>query len=418
MDAPAPAGSRLSPYHRWLFFFLGVAGFFEGYDNFAFAQVLPTLRAEMGLSRAEAGWLVGITNIGTILAFALVRASDTWGRRRVLTITILGYTASTLLTGLAPNVWAFGAAQLLARVFLVAEWAIGTVYAAEEFPAARRGTVIGILHGLNGLGSVVCAGVAPMIVRLPLGWRGVYFVGAVPLLLMAVARRSLRETRRFTEQVAARGDDPRPFTRILRPPHRGRMLLLALLWALTYACINVAITFWKEHAVGERGMTDAAAGANIAIAAVAAMPLAFASGKLLDLAGRRAGAVVIYGATVLGILGAYTLDVRWMVVTSLVVGISGITSVGVLLAAYTAELFPTDLRGDGFAWSNQLLGRVGLVLSPPLVGFAAERVGWGRAVPVTTLFPAAALVLILVFLPETRGRELEETSGQAGGPAS
>ena len=416
MAAPAPADSRLSPYHRWLFFFLGVAGFFEGYDNFAFAQVLPTLRAEWGLSRAEAGWLVGVTNIGTMLAFVLVRAADTWGRRRVLTITILGYTASTLLTGLAPNVWAFAVAQLLARIFLIAEWAIGTVYAAEEFPAERRGTMIGVIHGLNGLGAVVCAGVAPLIVKLPLGWRGVYFVGAVPLLLMAVARRSIRETRRFSEHAAARGSAPRPFTRILKPPYLGRMLLLALLWALTYACTNASITFWKEHAVGERGMADTAAGTSIAIAAVAAMPLAFASGKLLDRFGRRVGAVVIYLATVLGVIGAYTLEARWMVITSLVLGIAGVTSVGVLLAAYTAELFPTDLRGDAFGWSNHLLGRVTLVLSPPLVGYAAEQVGWSRAVSATTLFPAVALVLLLAVLPETRGRELEETSGQKGGP--
>jgi hypothetical protein len=33
----------LSAYHRRLFFFLGVAGFFEGFDAFAFTQILPTL---------------------------------------------------------------------------------------------------------------------------------------------------------------------------------------------------------------------------------------------------------------------------------------------------------------------------------------------------------------------------------------
>jgi len=36
--------------------------------------------------------------------------------------------------------------------------------------------------------------------------------------------------------------------------------------------------------------------------------------------------------------------------------------------------------------------------------------GWGQAVRVTVIFPIVALVLILVFLPETAGKELEETS--------
>jgi putative MFS transporter len=189
------------------------------------------------------------------------------------------------------------------------------------------------------------------------------------------------------------------------------MLILALLWFLTYACTNTAITFWKDHAVGERGLSDAAAGANIAIAAVAAMPLAFASGKLLDRAGRRAGAAVIYGATVLGTLGAYALEPRALVVISLVLGIAGITAVGVVLGAYTTELFPTELRSDAFGWSNHLFGRVAPVVAPPLAGYAAERIGWARSVSITTALPAIALVLILAILPETRGRELEETSG-------
>jgi len=411
MNAPAPAPSTaLSSYHRWLFFFLSVAGFFEGYDTFAFTQILPTLRAEMALSPSAAGALIGFINIGTILSYLLIRNADRWGRRRVLTITILGYTGCTLLTALSPNAIFFGVCQLLARVFLGAEWAIGIVYAAEEFPASRRGTVIGIISGVNGLGAVMCAGLAPMLLATRLGWRGVYVVGALPLLLMAVARRSLRETRRFSEQVAEKGVVRRPFHHILTTPWRGRVLLVALLWGLTYMCSNTAITFWKEHAIGERHMTDREVGAIISIAAVAAMPLAFSAGKLIDRIGRKGGAVVIYTMLVLGSLGAYTLDGRALTLASLIAGIAGITAVAVVLSAYNAELFPTDLRGDAFSWSNHLLGRVAMVIAPVAVGFGASSVGWGPAVSLTAIGPCVALVLILMLLPETRGQELEETS--------
>jgi putative MFS transporter len=88
----------------------------------------------------------------------------------------------------------------------------------------------------------------------------------------------------------------------------------------------------------------------------------------------------------------------------------GITAVGVVLGAYTAELFPTHVRGDAFGWSNQLLGRLAPIMAPVAVGFGAERIGWGRSVSLTALFPCLALALILLLLPETRGRELEETS--------
>ena len=85
--------------------------------------------------------------------------------------------------------------------------------------------------------------------------------------------------------------------------------------------------------------------------------------------------------------------------------------------AYTTELFPTAIRGDAFAVANNLLGRVGYVVAPAVVGWGAGHIGWGRAVSLTVIPLVVALVLILARLPETRGRELEETSA-LGGPAA
>jgi putative MFS transporter len=229
---------------------------------------------------------------------------------------------------------------------------------------------------------------------------------------MAIARRSLRETRRFEEQAAARkGDGGASFWQILEPPFRSRMLLLALIWGLTYFCSTTAITFWKEHAVAERGLSDEGVRDHVAMAAVVAMPLAFGAGKLIDKVGRRLGALVIYTMVVLGTLGSYSAPGKALVIVSLILGMAGITAVGVVLGAYNAELFPTRLRGDAFGWSNHLLGRISPIIAPVVVGFGAERVGWGRSVSLTVLFPCVALALILLLLPETRGRELEETSG-------
>jgi putative MFS transporter len=188
------------------------------------------------------------------------------------------------------------------------------------------------------------------------------------------------------------------------------MLQMALIWSLTYVCTQNAITFWKEFAIGERAYTDGEVGLTITIAAVATAPLLFLAGKLIDVAGRRVGATVIYGVTSLGVLGSYTLHDHVALGLALTFGIFGTSAVLPVMNAYTTELFPTDLRGDAFAWSNNLLGRVGYVLSPLLVGQLAVGLGWGRAVASTTVFPLAALALILLWLPETNGRELEDTA--------
>jgi MFS transporter, putative metabolite:H+ symporter len=139
----------------------------------------------------------------------------------VLTITIVGYTVFTVLSGLFPNVYAFAAAQCLARIFLIAEWVISSVVAAEEFPADRRGMAIGVIGTFAALGTIVCAGVGPSLLATAYGWRSIFFVGVVPLVLLGFCRRNLQETRRFTEQVQA-------FERTGAPPGTTVLQHLAL----------------------------------------------------------------------------------------------------------------------------------------------------------------------------------------------
>ena len=405
--------TKLTPltWYQWkLFAFLSVASFFEGYDFIALSQILPNLRSDMGLDQADGGLLVAFINAGTVLAYVLVRKADHWGRRRLLMLTIIGYTVCTFLTGLAPGVWTFALFQFAARIFLIGEWATSMVYAAEEYPADRRGMVIGVIQAFSSLGCVICAGVVPLLLTSSYGWRSVYFVGILPLVIVALARRGLKETQRFQDQVQKGGTAAQPFTRILHTPYRKRVLQLALIWGFTYVCTQNAVTFWKEFVTGDRGWTDGQVSVAITIAAVGSMPLVFLAGKLLDLIGRRRGATVIYLLTAVGVACSYSLHGRWPLTIALALGIFGATAVLPVLNAYTSELFPTDLRGDAFAWSNNLLGRIGYVLSPVAVGQAAVHVGWGPAVTTTAVFPLLALGLILWWLPETMGRELEETS--------
>ncbi|MEZ4223805.1 MAG: MFS transporter [Polyangiaceae bacterium] len=401
------AATPLTPYQRRLFVFLSVATFFEGYDFMALTQILPNLRAELGIDQAGAGALVATINVGTVLAYLLVRKADRWGRRRVLTATIVGYTVFTFLTGFAPNVWVFGALQLLARLFLIAEWATSMVIAAEEFPADRRGMVIGVIQACSSLGSVFCAGIVPLLLVAPWGWRTVYFVGVLPLIIIAYARRNLKETERFAHDHS----EAKPsLLAIWRTPHKKRILELGAIWFLTYICTQNGVTFFKEFAVGERGFTDGQVGLAIAIAAVASMPLVFYSGKLIDLLGRQYGALIIFGLGSAGVFFSYTLHGFWPLCMALVFGIFGASAVLPVLNAYTTELFPTRYRGDGFAWSNNILGRIGYVLSPAVVGWFAADVGWGNAVRATAIFPLIGVGLIFWLLPETRNRELEETA--------
>ncbi len=399
---------KLTPYQRKLFLFLSVATFFEGYDFFALSQILPNLRESMQLDPAASAYIVGTVNIGTILAFWLVRRADVWGRRRVLTVTIAGYAIFTFLSGLAPNVYVFVVAQLIARVFLLAEWSISMVVAAEEFPASKRGMTIGVIQACSSLGAVFCAGIVPILLKAPWGWRTIYFAGLLPLVVLMVARRSLQETTRFKERGSTK---PPSLFAIWKSPYAKRMLILATIWFFAYIPAQNAISFWKEFAINERGFTDGDVGGAMTIAAVVSMPFIFAVGKLLDIVGRRRGAAIVFLVGAAGVVLCYTLESKAGLTAALILGMFGASAYLPILNAYASELFPTEYRGTAGAWSNNLLGRLGYVFSPMLVGLAVEQTNaYGPVVASTAIFSIVAMVLVFAWLPETVNRELEDTA--------
>jgi MFS transporter, putative metabolite:H+ symporter len=399
------ARSSLTPYQRKLFFFLSVATFFEGFDYIALTQLLKPIREEFGLDYGGGQFLVSVINVGAIAAYALIRHADVAGRRRVLSITIAGYTMFSLLSAFANSAWSFGALQFAARAFLLAEYAVSMVYVVEEFPADRRAFATGVIQGVNSLGSIVCAGVVPLLIKLPWGFRTVYLVGGVPLLLVMFLRRGIRDTQRFLERET---QPPTSLFRIFRTPYWRRLPLLASIWALTYLCTYVLVNNFKDYAVLERGFDDVMVSRALVIAALGSMPLVFMSGKLLDLIGRKPGAAVIFSITSLSTWFAFTTHGFWPITLGLTGCIFVASATLPVLNSITLELFPTEVRADGYAWSNNLLGRIGYIAGPSLVGLMAPELGIGHATALMGVFPLLALGLILWRVPETKGKELEE----------
>ncbi|MCB9557265.1 MAG: MFS transporter [Deltaproteobacteria bacterium] len=398
----------LSAYQKRLFLFLSVASFFEGYDFTAFGQVRRELRLDLQLSETEIGMVYSVISFGTLLAYLLVRLGDRLGRRKLLTITITGYTTFTFLTGLAPDHYSYTAAQLIARIFLIAEYATSMVYAAEEFPAERRGLVIGVLQTANAFGAIVCAGISPLLTATRWGWRSVYLIAIIPLVLVIYARRGLRETQRFSD-LGKR--ERRSIFALLRSTHARWVFRIAGLWGLMYLCANVAVAYWKDFAISEAGLSSAAAGLSIAIAAVASLPLIFFAGRLIDLIGRRHGSGLIFGLGSIGVASCYLVRGQGLMTFTLIFGIFGVSAMPIVLNALTTELFPTELRADAFAWCNNLLGRIGYVAAPALVSSIADHVGaLGPVVAATAIFPLTVVGLIYAAVPETKGRELEQTA--------
>ncbi len=76
------------------------------------------------------------------------------------------------------------------------------------------------------------------------------------------------------------------------------------------------------------------------------------------------------------------------------------------IGAFFTELFPTRLRGSGQGFSYSFGRGIG-ALFPTLVGYLSARLGLGPAISTFAVFAYLTMILAVLLLPETRGRELQ-----------
>jgi putative MFS transporter len=411
--APAARRRGMTHEHIVMLMLLCAAAFFDGYDTSVKSLALTQIRDSFDLSKSAASALLAVVFLGAIPALALTRWADRVGRRRVLLVSVLGYTVFSGLTALAPNAGVFTALQFGQQVFLIAEGALVWTMAAEELPASARGFGFGVL-GMNMMLGTGCAAILYGGFFDPLGisWRWLYVVGVPPLLLVSVLRRRLPESRRFVAAQRRRRLAER-WQQILRPPYL-RWLVLVVSTSFLVQLTQQATVFSVDYLQTDRGIGTSAANGMLVLAGLPGIPIMVVAGAMSDRLGRRLVACSLAMVSLVGALGFYWLPGGPAVLLlCLMLAVVGAMGAFPTLATYPAELFPTGLRGLASSWSNtaQVLGRTAS-LGMAAVLLAVTDENQPITASVLAIGPFLAVVLIAALFPDTHGRELEETSGE------
>jgi MFS family permease len=415
--APAPGLDRLSvgarlltPDHWRLLWLLGAASFFEGYDLNVLIVALPRLRATYHLSQGDASLWVSLIYLGALPAVVLARKADRHGRRRLLLVSISGYTVATLATALAPSIGTFVAFQCVARFFLGVETALVWTLVAEELPARARGLGFGWLATLSALGvgwSAILYGT--ILEPANVSWRWLY-VAAVPVLAVTtVLRRRLPESRRFA--VASRARKlARPWTSILRPPYRKSLLLIGVT-AVLLSLTTQAVVFVVDFMQTERHLSATTADLVVVGAGAIAIPVLLMAGSMSDRYGRKPICCLFLIISAVGLFSFFILARgRGELFGALALAYIGQFGSWPTSSGFGAELFPTPLRalGGSAVGAARVVGQaLSFVIAGSLIHAGG---GVARSVVVLAAGPLAGAVLIGMFFPETAGRELESTS--------
>lgn len=419
------AGRDLHPptYRRRLLVLLSAATFFEGYDTFVLSFVLALVLGDLGGSEAQAGWVRAIVGIGTVVAFVLAAQADRIGRKRLLLITIAGYTLSAFLTALSPNLPFLAAAQFLAQVFLGAEWAVAITIVVEDFPSRERGRALGIVTSMNTLGGIFVGVLAFVgLQSTPLSWRAFYLVNLIPLALIAIGRRGMLETERYaavSEDPASAHLDHTSVWEPWKPAYRHRVLAVGLLTFFRHAAVAAGAFWWAYYAQQEVGMSVSLSGLYLAAAGVLGAVGFIVGGRLMD----RYGRLPVFQAYMAGTLlfGTWLFqihDAALMLPVLCLAIFFGLGSVA-MTSAFSTELFPTYVRSRAAAWCRNAFEVPGAIVAPLVVGILGDHVtgplgSIGDAMSLTNLaLIPPAMFIAWRYLPESRGADLVRMDAEA-----
>lgn len=390
---------------------VATGSFFEGFDFMVINLALPFISKEFGIGTKTTGLIVSTVAIGALMAFFMVRLADRYGRRPIFLIAVSAYSVLSLATAFVPNLYAFVACQLLARVFLVACWAVGFIIMTEEFIPELRGRAVGMFQSMAAVGAIFPSLLLPVISQTSLHWRGLYIIGALPLLVIIIWGKNLHETQHFLDLKAGIKEQEAqpPVLAIFAKPYRRNIFAVMGLWFFMYLVYASSMNFFSYRVVNELGWTSGQVGTVMAVAYTLGLLGYFVAGKLLDTIGRKQTAYLFMGLGCMAVIFTFQATEYIQVLIAQTFGVFFVGTFTVLCATFTNELFPTAIRANATAWGNNIVGRVGTIVAPALVGILQGSVGGtGNAVSLLALSMVVCITIIAVFLPEPMGYKVPE----------
>lgn len=446
-----------------------IGGFLFGYDSGVINGTVDGLQKAFHSDSMGTGFNVACMLLGCAVgAFMAGWLADKFGRKTILIIASLCFTASALGAGLAQNSLQFILVRVLGGLAVGAASVLAPAYISEVAPAKYRGTLssvqqIAIITGLfaSFLSNYLLAHVAGSSTKvLAMGleaWRWMFWVMTIPSMIFFISLLFIPESPRFLVASRKKEKALAVLTRLMGAAdaqakldeidaslvsdhHRPKLtdildskrLFRPIVWvgvglASFQQLVGINVVFyygavlWQSAGFKE---SDALL-INVISGGVSILACFFAT-ALIDRVGRKPLLLIgsIGMAVTLGILAVVfgtahtvngTLELTGstgpiaLVAANLYVMLFNF-SWGPVMWVMLGEMFPNQIRGSGLAVSglSQWLSNFGITMTFPIL---LTGIGLGGAYGLYTLCAIISIFFILKFIHETKGKELEEMKG-------
>jgi sugar porter (SP) family MFS transporter len=440
-----------------------LGGFLFGFDTAVINGTVVALMQEFHTGGLAIGLTVSAALVGSAIgAYGAGTLADRLGRTRTMAVIAAVFIVSGVLSGAARSLVELSAWRLLGGLAIGAASVVAPAYIAEIAPAHLRGRlaslqqlaiVVGIFAALLGDYSLArLAGTAnkPLAFGLP-AWRWMFWTEVPPAVAYGVASFSIPESPRWLVarareleagevlrslgeasdaklvEIRATIDRQRVATlRDLRgegPAGVQRIVWVGIAVAVLQQLVGINVIFYYSNVLWQAvGFTEHDALLVTVITSVTNIVTTFIAIATIDRFGRRPLLIVgsVGMATSLGTMallfsravvdpsGQVHLDaasaVQALVAANVFVFCFGF-SWGPVLWVLLGEMFPNRIRAQALAVSAtaQWIANFLVTVSFP----SLQRLGLGFAYGIYALAAATSLVVVLRWVPETRGKELE-----------
>jgi MFS family permease len=389
----------------------------DALDVQMFSLVIPALIAGWHVSKTNLGLISGVTLVTSALGGWLGGAlADRIGRVKALQLTVLWFAIATFVAAFAQNFQQLLATKAVQGLGFGAEWAVGAVLMGEIISPQHRGKALGAVQSGWAVGwgaAVLFYAAAFSFLPHDLAWRVMFGMGLLPALLIIYVRRSVPEPKR-----AITASKPRSYGQTLFgifAPETLRTTLIGGLFGLGahggfYGLFTWLPTFLKT----ERKLSVMGTGAYLGVIIVAFGIGCLAAGQLLDRLGRRQ-TVKLFA------IGCVTITIVYLLLpiggtTMLLLGFPlGFCAAGIpaSMGALFNELYPAGVRGTGVGFCYNF-GRIVASGLPVLIGYMSGKISLGSSIGIDAAFAYSLVIVAVLLLPETKGKQLDVTAAREG----
>jgi len=383
----------------------------DAFDFFLMVFVLKDIAAEFNTKIPDVAFAITLTlAMRPLGALLFGRLADKFGRRPTLMINIACYSLLELLSGLCPNLTTLLILRALFGIAMGGEWGVGSALTMETVPTAARGVVSGLLQAGYPSGYLL-ASIAFGVVYPFVGWRGMFFIGVAPALLVMYVRAHVPES------PAWRAMEKRP-----RP---GLIATLKRNWTLSlYAIVLMTAFNFFSHGtqdlyptfLREQHHFDPHTVSLITITLnVGAIVGGLFFGALSEKIGRR---VTIFIAALIALpvlyLWAFSTTPLMLAIGAFLMQISVQGAWGVI-PVHLNEISPDEIRATfpGLVYQlGNLLAAVNATMQASLA--ASHGNNYGMAMAIVAGVVAVVIAGLIFFSHERRGIDMTRSAREAG----